>query len=187
MLERNKNIGELGWRWITGLSLGALCTLWISSPNLVFTSIFVLPLLLAQQEYYHIVAATNTKPTRKTSMVFSIFSYFGALYFPQFHEMVVPMGAIYSMLVLLLSKQHSPSISEITSSLFGLLYLRYLPSFWIRLKTSGVMSATGTTALVSKLSSMRWLGANKWTLGSIATWFTWTSIVAADVRSLLLW
>ena len=36
------------------------------------------------------------------------------------------MGAIYSMLVLLLSKQHSPSISEITSSFFGLSLLRIL-------------------------------------------------------------
>ncbi len=181
MPAKKKTIGELGWRWITGVSLGGLCTLWIASPNLIFTSIFVLPLLLAQQEYYNLVAATNTKPTRKTSMVFSILSYFGALYFPQFHEMVVPMGAIYSMLVLLLSKQHSPSINEIATSFFGLLYLGYLPSFWIRLKASSMMSATGTTALAAKLGGIKWLGANAWTVGAIATWFTWTSIVAADV------
>lgn len=176
-----KSIGELGWRWITGVSLGALCTMWISSPNVVFTSIFVLPLMLAQQEYYTLVTATNVKPTRKTSMAFSIISYFGALFFPYYHEMVVPIGAIYSMLVLLLSKQHSPSINEITTSFFGLLYLGYLPSFWIRLKASSLMSATGTTALASRLGSIAWLGAEKWTLGAIATWFTWTSIVAADV------
>ena len=177
-MKEDKTIGELGWRWITGLSLGTLCTLWISSPNWVFSSVFVVPLLLAQQEYYQMVTATNVKPTRKTSMVFSLLAYFGALAFPQYHEMVVPMGAIYSMFVLILSKKHSPSINEITTSNFGLLYLGYLPSFWIRLKTSALLSATGTTVIASKLAH---LGAEKWTLGAIATWFTWTSIVAADV------
>lgn len=177
-----KKISNLGWRWITGVNLGALCTAWIFSSNALFTSVFIVPLLLAQQEYYEMVTATNVRPTRKTSMFLSIISYVMAMSHPAYHELVMPLGALYSMVILIMSKQTSPSINEITSSLWGLLYLGYLPSFWIRMKTAAAMSMTGTTKVVtSSLANVGWLKTHSWTVGSIATWFTWTSIVAADV------
>jgi hypothetical protein len=182
LLPRKVEIGNLGWRWITGLSLGALCTAWIFSANSMYASVFLVPLLLAQQEYYAMVMATGVKPSRRTNMVLSVISYYLAFSHPSFHEMVIPLGALYSMLVLLISKQNSPSINEITTSVFGLVYLGYLPSFWIRLKAAAATSAVGTTAVMgSSLSKIAWLRTENWALGSIITWFAWTSIVAADV------
>ena len=177
-----KKISNLGWRWITGVSLGTLCTAWIFSSNTIFTSVFIVPLLLAQQEYYEMVTATNVQPTRKTSMFLSIISYVMAVSHPAYHELVMPLGALYSMVILIMSKKTSPSINEITSSLWGLLYLGYLPSFWIRLKSAAAMSVVGTTKLVTgPLANVGWLKTHSWSIGSIATWFTWTSIVTADV------
>lgn len=180
--KEKPKISNLGWRWITGLSLGALCSAWIFSSNAIFTGVFFVPLLLAQQEYYEMVTATNVQPTRKTNMILSIVCFVIACMYPAYHELVMPLGALYSMVILIASKKTSPSINEITTSLWGLLYLGYLPSFWIRMKTAAAMSMTGTTKIAGgTLAGVGWLKTQNWALGSIATWFTWTSIVAADV------
>eukprot|EP01036_Dinobryon_divergens_P030033 gene30033-39223_t len=83
----------------------------------------------------------------------------------------MPLSATILMIWLLVFNKKSASISEISTSLLGMFFLGYLPSFWIRLHR------------ITKLSDSFALGgqAAQWTFGSCVTWWTWTSIVFADV------
>ena len=131
---KTKKIGNLGLRWITGLTLGAVCSAWIFSSKIMFTFAFLFPIAAASEEYYKMVRATGTEPMRKTCLAMSIACFLLAAFAPQFHELVMPISSTLIMLYLLVAKQRSPSINEIATSLWGVFYLGYLPSFWIRLK-----------------------------------------------------
>ena len=169
-------------RWATGLSLGALCTLWIFCGNGVFTLVFLLVSLVAQSEYYAMVQNTHSiLPTKKIGMVSLIMSYATAAMYPQFHEAVMPLSASFLMLWLLIFNKKSALTSEISTSLLGMFYIGYMPSFWVRLKTDAALAAVVPTFIPDALRAVPWLGASEWGLGSILTWWTWTSIVFADV------
>lgn len=160
---------KLQKRWATGLILGALGTIWIYSGNGPFSLGFLLTSLIAQSEYYTMVKATGVLPAYKTGILSSILCYFTAAMFPRYHELVMPLSATILMIWLLVFNKKSASISEISTSLLGMFFLGYLPSFWIRLHR------------ITKLSDSFALGgqAAQWTFGSCVTWWTWTSIVFA--------
>ena len=165
-------------RWITGLLLGALGTIWISSGNGPFTLGFFFASLIAQSEYYAMVRATGVEPAEKTGIVASVLCFVCAALFPKFHELVMPLSATFLMLWLLVFNKKSASISEISTSLLGMFYVGFLPSFWVRLRA---LDVAFPTKLPSLLEGISWAHADTWTFGAIVTWWTWFSIVAADV------
>lgn len=163
-----KASNKLQKRWATGLTLGALGTLWIYSGNGPFSLGFLFTSLIAQSEYYTMVKATGVLPAYKTGILSSILCYFTAAMFPKYHELVMPLSATILMIWLLVFNKKSASISEISTSLLGMFFLGYLPSFWIRLHR--ITHLSDSFALV---------GQTQWTFGSCVTWWTWTSIVFA--------
>ena len=165
-------------RWLTGLSLGALGTLWICSGNGFFTLGFFFTSLIALSEYYSMVQATGVVPAKKTGIVASTFCYLTAAMVPQCHELVMPLSATFLMLWLLIFNKKSASIGEISSSLLGMFYVGFLPSFWVRLRGLSVVVPTKFPALMQQFA---WAHADLWTFGAIMTWWTWFSIVLADV------
>lgn len=173
---------KLAKRWATGLSLGAVCTLWIFSGNGPFTLLFLIVSLIAQSEYYQMVQnKQGILPTKKIGMVSLLMSYTTAAMFPQYHEAVMPLSATILMLWLLVFNKKSALISEISTSLLGMFYIGYLPSFWVRLKTDAALGIIVPWMPPLLLQKLPWLKAHEWTVGSILTWWTWTSIVFADV------
>jgi len=165
-------------RWITGLSLGALGTLWIASGNGPFTLGFFIASILAQKEYYTMVKATGVEPAEKTGIVASIIFFVCAAIFPKYHELVMPLSATFLMLWLLIFNKKSASISEISTSLLGMFYVGFLPSFWVRLRAIELVFPTKFPVLFGQFA---WMRADVWSFGAIITWWTWFSIVAADV------
>jgi CDP-diglyceride synthetase len=165
-------------RWITGLSLGALGTLWIASGNGPFTLGFFIASVLAQKEYYTMVKATGVEPAEKTGIVTSIICFVCAAIFPKYHELVMPLSATFLMLWLLIFNKKSASISEISTSLLGMFYVGFLPSFWVRLRALEIVFPTKFPVLLGQFA---WMRADTWSFGAIITWWTWFSIVAADV------
>lgn len=176
-----KKKSDLGMRMVTGWTLGFFCTLWQFSSPPIYAGLFLIPLLFAQQEYYTMVSATGIAPTRKIGGVTSLISYAIALWAPMYHEMVMPMMSIVLMLWLMIIKDSVPTINEISTSMWGMFYLSYLPSFWIRFRNVPAFAATGTTTLAQMWGGVKWLNAAKWSYASILLWFTWTTIVMADV------
>ena len=173
-----KGTSKIMKRWITGLLLGALGTIWISSGNGPFTLGFFFASLIAQSEYYAMVRATGVEAAEKTGIVASVLCFVCAALFPKHHELVMPLSATFLMLWLLVFNKKSASISEISTSLLGMFYVGFLPSFWVRLRALDVAFPTKLPLLLEGIS---WAHADTWTFGAIVTWWTWFSIVAADV------
>ena len=163
---------------MTGLSLGALGTLWICCGNGFFTLGFFFTSLIALNEYYNMVQATGVEPAKKTGIVASTCCYLTAAFFPSSHELVMPLSATFLMLWLLVFNKKSASISEISSSLLGMFYVGFLPSFWVRLRGLNVIIPSKFPILMQNFG---WAHADLWTFGAIMTWWTWFSIVLADV------
>lgn len=178
---------KLAKRWATGLSLGALGTIWIFSGNGIFTLGFLFASLVALNEYYAMVKAAGARcedvlvaPAAKTGTVASLACYITAAFFPEYHELVLPLAASWLMIWLLIFNKRSPSISEISTSLLGMFYIGYLPSFWVRLRALQTVTQA-PTLFPALLGRFEWMQVSSWTAGSMITWWTWTSIVFADV------
>jgi phosphatidate cytidylyltransferase len=167
-------------RWFTGLSLGALGTLWILSGNGWFTLGFLITSLIAQYEYYSMVEATGVVPSKKIGILSSILCYVVAAMFPQIHELVMPLSVTMLMLWLLIFKKTSSTISEISTSLLGMFYIGYLPSFWVRLRSLTEMKSVRLPFFLRDSIFVKG-HSELFTLGAIITWWTWTSIVCNDV------
>lgn len=167
-------------RWATGLSLGALGTLWILSGNEWFTLGFLITSLIAQYEYYSMVEATGVAPAKKIGILSSILCYVVAAMLPQYHELVMPLSVTMLMLWLLIFKKTSSTISEISTSLLGMFYIGYLPSFWVRLRSLNAMKSVRLPFFLRDKIFVTG-HSDLFTLGAIITWWTWTSIVCNDV------
>jgi phosphatidate cytidylyltransferase len=124
-------------------------------------------------------AATGVVPAMKTGMVASIISYLSAAFFPSYHEMIMPLSVVFLMVWLLIFNKKAASIGEISTSLLGMYYIGYLPSFWVRLR--GIDSKLILYTDIFK--GQAWMHVDWWTVGSFMTWWTWTSIVVADVSA----
>lgn len=175
--KKSKNLMR---RWITGLSLGAICTIWIYSGNGIFTLGFLLTSLIAQSEYYSMLRAIGILPTKKIGMVTSLISYVTAAMYPKYHELVMPLSATLLMVWLLIFNKKSASISEISTSLLGMFYIGYLPSFWVRLR--GIEGLNNLRFFPSVFNS-NLINHGSLTIGATMTWWTWTSIVFAGITT----
>lgn len=184
----SSKLSKLTKRWITGLSLGTLATLWIASGQLIFASIFFFISLTTQNEYFSMVKAAGILPAYKTGNLTCLMCYFSAACTPMFHELVMPLYATYLMLYLLIFSEKSAKISEIATSLLGVFYLGYLPSFWIRLRSANLLLQKKTHVWPSLKSIYQSIGGDAvWTLGSASVWFTWTAIVFSGRYVILRW
>ena len=182
ILKKKEKSKTLMKRWATGLSLGALGTIWIFSGNGLFTFGFLIASFLAQNEYFAMVKAAGKragiKPAYKTGSIATILCYITAAYFPHYHEFVMPLASCWLMIWLLIFNKKSASITEISTSILGILYIGYLPSFWVRLRTMNRITKTMFPLLLGRY---RWMNVETWTSGCIITWWTWCAIVFSDV------
>ena len=161
-------------RWITGLSLGLFGTLLIASGNFIFPSVLLIASAVMLSEYYNMVTATNVPPMRALGITNSAICFILASVCPDFHQFFLPISFITQMFWVLTTMGRSASLAELASSVFGMSYLAYLPSFWIRLrslKSVATITCGSGTALPALFTS------RVWTLGACVMWWTWTSIV----------
>eukprot|EP00271_Cylindrocystis_brebissonii_P018046 TRINITY_DN494_c0_g1_i1.p1 TRINITY_DN494_c0_g1~~TRINITY_DN494_c0_g1_i1.p1 ORF type:complete len:564 (-),score=30.44 TRINITY_DN494_c0_g1_i1:489-2180(-) len=80
-----------------------------------------------------------------------------------------------------------PRRSQLSSLLFGLFYCGYLPSFWIKLRCglpSTLVSPTMLTPLAQAWPQMLG-GPSLWTVGLVATFVSFATIIAADTGAYL--
>ncbi|MBX9697315.1 MAG: phosphatidate cytidylyltransferase [Alphaproteobacteria bacterium] len=180
-LDAPKKSHNLLKRWITGVSLAVMGTLWISSGNGLFSLGFLITSLIAQNEYYNMLKAIGINPASKTGTISSLMCFITAAMFPAYHELVMPLSATILMLWLLIFNKKSPLISEISTSLLGMFYLGYLPSFWVRLRAIDYATNIRFISFLNEKLPFVNLAPDGWTLGAIVTWWTWCSISFADV------
>jgi len=173
-------------RIVTGIVLGALATYWVFGGKWVFMSGFLVQAILAQREYYRMCAKAGATPARRISFVSTLLMYVIACQIPAYHEMVLPLGGTAVMIWLLLMRKAPAKITEVSTTILGMFYIGYLPSFWIRLRALGdVMPSTFATFLAKYWPA--WIPLHlipdppMWTEGAIVIWWTYLTIICADV------
>lgn len=71
-----------------------------------------------------------------------------------------------------------PRFAQLTSSVFGLFYCGYLPSYWIKLR---LLRAPAINSAIAQHYPVLLGGLSQWTVGLLATVMAVSCIVAADV------
>lgn len=98
-----------------------------------FTAAICLLVYLAQSEFFRMVQATGSKPAAKTTMAVS-----QALIVSTYADVALTEAilAVAGTLICfyLLFRPNIASISDISSSILGLFYCGFLPSYWVRLR-----------------------------------------------------
>jgi phosphatidate cytidylyltransferase len=98
-----------------------------------FTLGLCVAVFFGQQEYFQLVQAKGIQPAVKFTLFVSQIFLIGAAIVPQLVEAVFPIAGIAICCYLLFSPK-IVSIADLSTSIFGLFYGGYLPSYWIRLR-----------------------------------------------------
>lgn len=172
-----KQLSNLSRRWITGLSLGAVASVIVSSGSAVFAAALVAITLGCVGEYSAIVQATGITLPSKTAAVSTVLTTLVALIYPKYHELSLPAATVLINLSFLLCNGELPSIHQISATMYGMLYAGYLPSFWVRLQSLSTIEYNTLWSLYKANILNPW----RWSFGTCCVWWTWLAIVCADV------
>ena len=123
-----------------GALMGAVVAAWVFSGKYVFTGLFTLMTILGQLEYYRMVQSTGVYPARKISVIGAASMFLTALFFPDYHQICLPLFGCWAMIWFLTMKRSVTTIPEIATTFSGMFYLGYVPSFWVRLHLMGASS-----------------------------------------------
>ena len=126
-------------RVISGLLIGIFGLIVVSLGGIWFAIAVGMLTYFASIEYFRMAEFTGIKPATKTTLISSfiliISTYFEAngLLSKDIANVILPISSVIICTWLLL-QPNSGSISDIAASIFGLFYLGFLPSYWIKLR-----------------------------------------------------
>lgn len=98
-----------------------------------FTAAICLLVYLAQSEFFCLVQATGSKPAAKTTLIVSQGLIISAYANNALTEAILAVAGSFICFYLLF-RPRLASISDISSSVLGLFYCGFLPSYWVRLR-----------------------------------------------------
>lgn len=100
-----------------------------------FTAGFAIIIYLGQLEYFDLVRAKNISPAVKTTLGISQIMLIVATVAPDLTDALFPLGGT-GICFYLLFQPKLATIADISTSLLGLFYGGYLPSYWIKIRES---------------------------------------------------
>lgn len=115
-----------------GISLGVIVTTWILSGTLPFTLGMVVFSVLGQMEYYRMVQAKGHSPSVKMGLASTTLIILAAYFTPAYADAFLPICGTITTCYLLLRKKEA-TIADIATTLLGIFYTGYCPSFYVRL------------------------------------------------------
>ncbi len=121
----------------------ALCMLFLG--GWYFTIGMCIIVYLGQKEYFQLVRAKGIEPARKTTLIFSQILLLVSAFAPDVDNALFPIcGTLICFYLLFLPK--IASIADISTSIFGLFYGGYLPSYWVRLRVGLDLDSSAANA-----------------------------------------
>jgi phosphatidate cytidylyltransferase len=118
-----------------------------------FTLGICLLVFFGQLEYFRLVRAKGIAPAAKTTLAVSQLLLITATINPSLTDAVFPLaGALVCFYLLFQSKL--ASIADISTSILGLFYGGYLPSYWVRLRVGFARAGTPVEVAGSNLPLM---------------------------------
>ncbi|XP_076933623.1 phosphatidate cytidylyltransferase 4, chloroplastic-like [Bidens hawaiensis] len=183
-LEKKQKSGQLAKRVVFGLGIGITAGGVVLIGGWVFSVALSAVIFAGSREYFELVrswgiASGMTPPpryvSRACSVICALMPLF-TLYKGQIDVSVASAAFVVAMALLL--QRGNPRFSQLSSTIFGLFYCGYLPSFWVKLRCRLLAPAlnTGVGAAWPVLLG----GQAHWTVGLIATLISISSIIAAD-------
>jgi len=160
-----------------------------------FTLGFCVIVFLGQLEYFQLVQAKGIEPAAKTTLVVSQLLLITAALSPTLTDAVFPLAGTLICFYLLFQPKMA-TIADIASSILGLLYGGYLPSYWVRLRVglthasslpSDAVAAAGNLSLstsdlpVNGYWSLSWTTLSALPQALSATLLAFACIWAADI------
>ncbi|WP_448597750.1 phosphatidate cytidylyltransferase, partial [Thermoleptolyngbya sp.] len=113
------------------LALGMVCL-----GGWYFTLGVALMVYLGQLEYFQLCRAKGMAPAAKTTLAVSQLILVTATLSPPLADAVVPVAGTCICFYLLFQPKLA-TIADISTSILGLFYGGYLPSYWVRLRSLG--------------------------------------------------
>ncbi len=143
-----------------------------------FTLMFAVIVYLGQQEYFQLVRAKGIAPAAKTTLAVSQALLIIATVSSTLADAVMPVAGTFICFYLLFQPKLA-TIADISTSILGLFYGGYLPSYWIRLRS--LDSAAVSNLPLGGYLPTTWTNINALPQGLTATMLTFLCIWAADI------
>jgi phosphatidate cytidylyltransferase len=155
-----------------------------------FTLGLCLIVFLGQLEYFQLVRAKGIFPAAKTTLVVSQVLLITAAVAPPLTDALFPLtGALICFYLLFQSKL--ATIADISTSILGLFYGGYLPSYWIRLRV-GFANTVPTGNITDNNFSLMGFWPKSWTEPNLfppmlmVTFIAFSCIWAADIGAYIM-
>ena len=149
-----------------------------------FTMGFCVIVFLGQLEYFQLVRAKGIEPAAKTTFVVSQLLLITAAIAPSLTDAMFPVaGTLICFYLLFLPKLST--IADIATSLLGLFYGGYLPSYWIRLRV-GMDQGVEAVLPLNGYWPQSWLDLTQLPQGLMLTFLAFGCIWAADIGAYIM-
>ncbi|MEA5500103.1 phosphatidate cytidylyltransferase [Limnoraphis robusta] len=155
-----------------------------------FTIGFGIIIYLGQLEYFQLVRAKGIEPAGKTTLVVSQALLITAAFAPNLVDAMFALAGTLICFYLLFQPKLS-TIADIASSILGLFYGGYLPSYWVRLRV-GIEhpSLLVSSAMINPQLNLDWhqwlTHPNNLPVGLTATLLAFLCIWAADIGAYIV-
>lgn len=143
-----------------------------------FTLMFMVIVYLGQLEYFQLVRAKGIAPAAKTTLAVSQALLVISTFSSTLADAVMPVAGTFICFYLLFLPKLA-TIADISTSILGLFYAGYLPSYWIRLRSLG--SAAVNNVPLGGYWPNNWTDLDALPEGLTATLLTFFCIWAADI------
>lgn len=143
-----------------------------------FTIGFSLLIYFGQLEYFELARIKGLLPARKTTLAVSQVLLIVATTAPNLADAVLPVAGTFICFYLLFQPKLA-SIADISTSILGLFYGGYLPSYWIRLRS--LQSWERSNLPLGGYWPLQWHDGPEWPIGLTYTILAFSCIWAADI------
>ncbi|BAU63646.1 phosphatidate cytidylyltransferase [Stanieria sp. NIES-3757] len=137
-------------------------------------------IFLAQLEYFRLVRAKGIEPAAKTTLVVSQLLLITAAIAPNLTDAMFPLAGTFICFYLLFQPKIA-TIADISSSILGLFYGGYLPSYWVRLRVSLPNTISGSNLPFDGYWPDSWTDPSKFPFALTLTFLVMACIWAADI------
>jgi phosphatidate cytidylyltransferase len=141
-------------------------------------------IVLAQLEYFRLVRAKGVEPAGKMTLIVSLLLLLSATVAPNIApnitDAIFCLGGTIICFYLLFQPKIA-TIADIASSILGLFYTGYLPTFWVRLRVNLPNSNNASNLPFDGYWPDSWLNPNQFPTGLTLTFLVMACIWAADI------
>ena len=184
-LDKSKKPIFSNTRVLSGLLAGGFGILVVGLGGWFFAVAIGIIVHLALLEFFRMAQSTGIRPATKTTLLLCQILLLSSQLelkvdsFSHLNDAILPLsGAVICGWLLLQPK--TGSIADIAASIFGLFYLGFLPSHWIRLRHLKDFDFISSTNFLSNTSP------DIYSSGMLITFFACLMIVASDIGSYII-